>query len=657
MTDDFPRPPDDAERHRRLVDLSSDLLFVADLDGRLTYVNDAASRTLHYPVADLVGRDALTLVRDDVREEARAFYQRQLERRLSDTYFELPLQTRGQATVWVGLHLRLVVVDGEPQRVEGAARDVTDRRRVEEALQQSDERYRQAFDENLAGIFVASPNGQIRSCNPAFVQICGFPSLADALGANLGALYPDGGLAGMLERVRRDGAVRQHESTLARVDGRLVPVIESLVGRFDADGELMSINGYVFDDSPRKDLEGQMRQSQKMEALGRLAGGVAHDFNNVLMVINGLSETVLAILEPASPVREDLEEILAAGRRAAALTAQLLAFSRKRVLLPTTFDLDEAVAAMQPMLCRLLGSDIALVVEPSPEPKWIVADRGQIEQVLLNLAANARDAMPEGGELRISASIELRAYEIGRDVLSTPEVVLRLADTGQGMSPDVLARLFEPYFTTKGRGKGTGLGLSTVYAIVSESGGRITVESHRGVGTTFAIALPLAVPPEYAIGVDPHPFFAGIADHDRATQTILVVEDETPVRQLVTSTLQRTGYTVLSAEDATSAMARLKGHGAPIDLLLTDVIMPGRNGRELARDALEFQPGLPVLFMSGYADRTFGPDGPGGLGDAFLQKPFALDVLVARVRQVLGGSPRTPPAAETVDATAPTDGS
>ena len=575
---------------------------------------------------------------------------------MSDTYFELPLVTRGQATVWVGLHLRIIVADGQPLRLEGAARDVTDRRRVEDALQQSDERYRQAFDENLAGIFVASPSGQIRSCNPAFVQICGFPSLADALGANLGALYPDSGLANLVERVRRDGAVRQHESTLCRVDGRVVPVIESLVGRFDADGELMSINGYVFDDSPRKDLEAQMRQSQKMEALGRLAGGVAHDFNNVLMVINGLSETVLAILEMDSPVREDLEEILAAGRRAAGLTAQLLAFSRKRVLLPTTFDLDEAIATMQPMLCRLLGADIALTVEPSPEPKWIVADRGQIEQVLLNLAANARDAMPQGGELRITATIELRAYEVGRDVLSTPEVVLRLADTGQGMSPDVLARLFEPYFTTKSRGKGTGLGLSTVYAIVAESGGRITVESHRGVGTTFHVALPLALPPEFAIGGDPHPFYAFGLDPDRGTRTVLVVEDEAPVRHLVTSTLQRAGYTVLSAEDATSAMARLRGHGAPIDLLLTDVIMPGRNGRELARDALEFQPGVPVLFMSGYADRTFGPEGPGGLGDAFLQKPFALETLVARVRQVIAATPRQDPEGEAVESGPPQDG-
>jgi two-component system cell cycle sensor histidine kinase/response regulator CckA len=638
MNPDAPfSPTSDPDLHRRLSDLSSDLLFTADLEGRVTYVNETVARALHYATAEILGRNALAFVREDARDEARAFYRRQLERGLTDTYLELPVLTRGQANVWVGLHLRLVLADGRPHHFEGAARDVTDRRRVEDALLQSDERYRQAFDENLAGIYVASPSGQIRSCNPAFVHICGFPSLADALGANLGALYPDGGLSALVDRVRRDGAVRQHETTLCRVDGRAMPVIESLVGRFDAQGELMSVNGYVFDDSPRKDLEAQMRQAQKMEALGRLAGGVAHDFNNVLMVINGLSETVLAILDQASPVREDLEEILAAGRRAAGLTGQLLAFSRKRVLLPTTFDLDDAIAAMHPMLNRLLGSDIRLVVEPSPEPKWIVADRGQIEQVLLNLAANARDAMPEGGELRIKATIELRAYEVGRDVFSAPEVVLRLGDTGQGMSPDVLARLFEPYFTTKARGKGTGLGLSTVYAIVSESGGRITVESHRGVGTTFAIALPLALPPEFQNIGDVHAFPSAL-ELDRASRTVLVVEDEAPVRQLVTSTLQRAGYTVLSAEDATSAMARLKGHGGPIDLLLTDVIMPGRNGRELARDAQELQPGLPVLFMSGYADRTFGPEGPGGLGDAFLQKPFGLDVLAARVRQILGAT-------------------
>jgi CheY-like chemotaxis protein len=382
-----------------------------------------------------------------------------------------------------------------------------------------------------------------------------------------------------------------------------------------------------------------------MEALGRLAGGVAHDFNNILMVINGLSETVLALLEPDSPVREDLEEILAAGRRAATLTSQLLAFSRKRVLMPTTFDLQDVVTAMQPMLRRLLGPDIELVVDGSPEPKWIVADRGQIEQVLLNLSANARDAMPGGGTLTVAAAIEIRPQEVGREYVAAPEVVLRLTDTGLGMPPEVQARLFEPYFTTKPRGKGTGLGLPTVYAIVTESGGMIQVSSQPRAGTTFTIVLPLALPPEFADDPELAEFATGPTEPGSATRSVLVVEDEAPVRQLVTNALRRAGYRVLIAEDANSAMTLLREQG-PVDLLLTDVIMPGRNGRELAREAQAHQPGLPVLFMSGYADRTFGPDGPGGMGEAFLQKPFALDVMTARVRQILMGDTSRAPAAE-----------
>ena len=434
-----PRPPDDTELHRRLVDLSGDLLFTADLDGRLTYVNDAFARTLHHPAADLVGREALSLIRDDARDEARAFYCRQLERGLSDTYFELPLVTRGQATIWVGLHLRIVVADGQPRHLEGAARDVTDRRRIEDALQQSDERYRQAFDENLAGIFVASPSGQIRSCNPAFVQICGFPSLADALGANLGALYPDGGLATMVDRVRRDGAVRQHESTLCRVDGRVVPVIESLVGRFDADGDLMSINGYVFDDSPRKDLEGQMRQSQKMEALGRLAGGVAHDFNNVLMVISGYSETVLEALPAARTATREATRS-SRRRRATALTRSSWRSAGQRVQVPEVFDLNGIVRDAPGMLRRLIDEDIALRVEPSPTPVVIV-DPAQLEQVLLNLALNARDAMPDGGELRIIDDRAARPTRIGRDCWRRRKWCIAVTDTGRDVARPAGAHL------------------------------------------------------------------------------------------------------------------------------------------------------------------------------------------------------------------------
>jgi PAS domain S-box-containing protein len=624
---------------RSLVDLTHDVVFTTTREGRLTFVNAAVARVLHYTQAELLRRPVLALVREDWREAVASFYRIQVERGLRDTYYELPATTKGGTTVWLGVHVQVASEAGRPVEIRGSARDISHRRGIEQALRQSEERYRQSFDENLAGVYVAGPTGQIRTCNPAFVRIYGFPSLIDALGSNLGTLYPPGTFAGMIERLRRDGAVHHHETTVHRVDGRVLHVIESLVARFDDRGELIAVNGYVFDDTPRKDLEAQVRQAQKMEALGRLAGGVAHDFNNILMVINGLSETVLELLEDSSPVREDLVEILAAGRRAAALTAQLLAFSRKRVLLPTTFDIDDVMTSMEPMLRRLLGTDIALDVSSTPEPKWITADRGQIEQVLLNLAANARDAMPNGGTLAVRTEVVVRPVEFGRDLVAAPEVIVRLSDTGHGMAADVQARIFEPYFTTKGRGKGTGLGLSTVYAIVSDSGGVIGVSSDIGRGTTFTISLPLAPPPEFV----PRPARrTGVWTGDGGkgqTVTVLVVEDEAPVRQLVTNALRRAGYHVLAAEDARAALETLKAHRAPIDLLLTDVIMPGRNGRELAQDVRAIQPTVPVLFMSGYADRTFGPDGPGADGEGFLQKPFALEVLFDRIERVLTHAP------------------
>jgi two-component system cell cycle sensor histidine kinase/response regulator CckA len=634
--------------YHSLVDQAGDLMFTVDADGRLTYVNAAVARVLHYPDADLLGRPAIDLVRADRRDETLAFYVRQAERALGDTYCEVPVLARHGGTVWLGVHAR-IVEKGEGRRTAiGVARDVTDRRRVEEALRQSEERYRQAFDENLAGVYVISPSGQIRSGNPAFVRIYGFPSVIDALGANLGTLYPEGHLARLIERVRLEGAVQQQETAIRRVDGTTLHVIESLVGRFDEARALVSINGYVFDDTPRKELQAEMRQSQKMEAIGRLAGGVAHDFNNILMVINGLSETVIETLEPGSPLHADLAEILEAGRRATALTSQLLAFSRKRVLQASTFDLDEAITAMKPLLRRLLGSDIRLEVDTSSARKWILADRGQIEQVLLNLAANGRDAMPQGGRLRIETAVADRTHEFGVETIAMPEVVLRLIDSGEGMSPDVQARVFEPYFTTKERGKGTGLGLSTVYAIVSDSGGAIRVDSEIGSGTRFTIALPLADAPEaaperpdkddvgtFADNAQPAASQARQPADAAAGRTVLVVEDEAPVRQIVTNALRRAGHRVLATGDPASALMLLREHGAGIQLLVTDIIMPGLNGRELARDARTLFPDLPVLFMSGYADRVFGPEGPAAAGGTFLQKPFTLDALLAKVRELL----------------------
>jgi two-component system cell cycle sensor histidine kinase/response regulator CckA len=643
--------PEAGDFYRSLVDLAGELIFTVDAEGRLTFVNRTVTQLLHYPEADLLGQPAIDLVREDRRDEVRAFYCRQLARALWDTYYELPVVAKHGGTVWLGLHARLLSGDHAGRTLVGSARDVTERKRVEEALRDSEDRYRQAFDENLAGVYVVSPAGQVRNCNPAFVRIHGFPSMMDAVGSNLGTLYPDGYFARLIERVRQDGAVHHHETAIRRVDGATLHVIESLVGRFDAAGALLSVNGYVFDDTPRKELQAEIRQTQKMEALGRLAGGVAHDFNNILMVINGLSETALEIIERDHPVRADLEEILESGRRGAALTAQLLSFGRKRVLQADPFDLDEAIVQMKPLLGRLLGSDVALDIEASPDAKWIVADQSQIEQVLLNLTINGRDAMPQGGRLRLQTLVVDRPHEFGLDTIALPEVVLRLTDSGHGMTPEVQARVFEPYFTTKERGKGTGLGLSTVYAIVSESGGSIRVDSEPGRGTTFTITLPLAGPPDAAPPglhvevTDSARVFRRIADpaaesparttSETVARTVLVVEDERPVRQIVTNALRRAGYRVLATADPAAALMLLREHGPAIDLLLTDVIMPGLNGRELASDAHVLFPDLPVLFMSGYADRAFGPEGPAAAGGAFLQKPFTLDALLGKVRELV----------------------
>jgi two-component system, cell cycle sensor histidine kinase and response regulator CckA len=621
---------------RTLVDLTGDLVAVIAGDGRLTFVNRAVCDRLHYAEADLVGQPAIDLVRGDARDEAHAFYCRQMARELADTWCELPLVARHGGTLWVGVRARLTTgEDGRPAIVV-AARDISDRKQVETALRESEERYRQAFDENLAGVYVVSPAGQVRSCNPAFVRIHGFPSMIDALGANLGALYPDGSFARLIERVRQEGAVHQHETMIRRVDGGTLHIVESLVGRFDAAHELESVNGYLFDDTPRKDLQAAVRQAQKMDALGRLAGGVAHDFNNILMVINGLSETALEILEGDHAVRQDLEEILEAGRRGATLTAQLLSFGRKRVHQLDAFDLDEAIASMRPMLQRLLGAGVRLEIDAGPHPKWLLADRAHLEQVLLNLAVNGRDAMPQGGRLGIETSIAPRALDAHAEPSAGLDVVLHITDTGEGMTPDVQARAFEPYFTTKPRGKGTGLGLSTVYAIVSESSGTIRIDSEPGRGTRFTIALPLAGAPDVAVDAG-----AELSEEPAspvtatAARTVLVVEDERPVRQIVTNALKRAGYRVLAASEPTAGLMLLREHGPAIDLLLTDVIMPGLNGRELARDARQMLPDLRVLFMSGYADLAFGPDGLAAAGGAFLQKPFTLEALLDAVKAQL----------------------
>jgi PAS domain S-box-containing protein len=401
-------------------------------------------------------------------------------------------------------------------------------------------------------------------------------------------------------------------------------------------------NARLFERERQRDE--QLRQAQKMEAVGRLAGGVAHDFNNLLTAIIGYAQLTQLRLEPASPLHNDVTEIIKAGQRAAALTGQLLAFSRKQVIQPKVVDLNALIADLQNLLGRLIGEDIELIAQPDIALGRIKADPGQIEQVVVNLAINARDAMPTGGRLTITTS----NVTLAEGVLNTPAgdyCMLAVNDTGCGMDRQTLSHIFEPFFTTKEQGKGTGLGLSTVYGIISQSGGSIQVESEPGRGTTFKVYLPRVV----AADEEARP---GPASGEAAavTGTILLVEDETVVRQLVRSILQMNGFHVIEAPNGVEALTTVQQYAGQIDLLLTDVVMPRMGGRELAEHMRQLRPATKALFMSGYTDDAVVHHGVLDAGLAFIQKPFTPAALILKVRELLEGqkraSERRPPATE-----------
>jgi signal transduction histidine kinase/ActR/RegA family two-component response regulator len=384
-------------------------------------------------------------------------------------------------------------------------------------------------------------------------------------------------------------------------------------------------------------LEAQLRQAQKMESVGRLAGGVAHDFNNHLTVINGYCDMLLADFPEGHPVRESLDEIRAAGERAAALTAQLLAFSRKQIAEPKPISLNEVVADAGRMLRRLIGEDIEIVTHLAAEPAVVIADLGQMNQVLMNLAVNARDAMPEGGKLVVETEIA----EIGDlgasfhpDARPGRFVVLSVSDTGVGMDREVLQRIFEPFFTTKKTGAGTGLGLATVYGIVQQSGGWVTVSSEPGHGACFRVYLPAAgCPAERA----PAPAQDADARDGHGSETVLLVEDHPEVLRLTREILRQKGYRLLEACNGAEALTVAAGYAGPIDALVTDVVMPGMNGPELAVRLLQKRPLVKVLFTSGYPAGALGTQGVLDPGMAYLPKPFTADQLTLKLRQVIDG--------------------
>jgi two-component system cell cycle sensor histidine kinase/response regulator CckA len=395
---------------------------------------------------------------------------------------------------------------------------------------------------------------------------------------------------------------------------------------------------FAEDITERRVLERQLRMAQKMEAVGRLSGGIAHDFNNLLGVIIGYSQVIKKRLDKDSPFSEHVEEIEKAGQRAASLTKQLLAFSRQQVLTPAVLNLNTVVTELCKMLPRLLGEDIEVTTTLSDDLGQVKADQGQVEQVIMNLAVNARDAMPQGGRLRIeTANVEMDESFTRQHPGSVRGryVMLSVADTGIGMSPETQAQIFEPFFTTKERGKGTGLGLATVYGVVKQSGGYIAVDSAPGKGAAFNVYLPLTQ--EAAVQATQKP---ALSPTVRGSETILLVEDSEPLRKLAQSFLEARGFRVLAAPTGEKALELAVQNPEPIHLLLTDVVMPGMNGRVLAEELGPRQPGMKVIYMSGYTDTFIAGHGVLNPGTHLIHKPFSEEVLVAKVREVLdSGNP------------------
>ena len=438
------------------------------------------------------------------------------------------------------------------------------------------------------------------------------------------------------EEAKRSGRGRRVEYRIRHKDGNWITLESTASAVRDSSGQIKKLVIVNRDITERKQLEEQLRLSQKIEAIGRLSGGIAHDFNNLLGVIIGYTEALQKRMPLDAPFREAIDEIQRAGKRAASLTQQLLAFSRKQVLEPRILDLNAIVGDVEKMLGRLIGEHIDLTLILAKSIGMVKADRTQIEQVMLNLAVNARDAMPHGGKLTIeTANVELDEASAGRPryLLPGSYVLLKVTDTGCGMNPDVQAHIFEPFFTTKEKGKGTGLGLATVYGVIKQSGGYVLVESELGKGTTFEVYLP-RVGSTGEVAKEPRPSAKLIKKHQA---TVLLVEDEPSLRKLTRDVLRETGYTVFEAADAFQALEIAKQTEIEIDLLLTDVIMPGMSGRALADALSGSRPETRVLYMSGYTDGEIATQGVLNAETSILHKPFTQDELIRRVEDVLIG--------------------
>jgi len=646
---------------RLIANNLAEMVMAYDMDRRLVFVNPAVETLTGYSTAELEKSNFICWIHPNDQQRMLRLWDELFEGR-SFHEEEYRLITKDGRMKWAVSSWTPIFGDnGRQVGVQGRELDISQRKLAEAAHHHSDEklradqeRYRALFENSpfpmweedfsdvrqYVGKLVASGISDVRThlkANRAAVEECvrrvqvldvnraarefyGAATKQELL-AGLSSLFDEGALETFRDEIAAlaEGRASFQAEFAARTlqgDERLVHMIVSIVDSARSDWSRVVVA--FFDITDRKRLEEQLVQSQKMESLGRLAGGIAHDFNNLLTVINGYSDWMLMEMAPENPFHSRLKEVRAAGARCAELTQQLLAFSRKQIVRPGPLDLNDLVKESRAMLDRILGDDVRICTVLAPELGTVTADRSQMHQVLMNLAVNAREAMPGGGTLTIET----------RNMPDPPEVVLEMRDTGQGIDETTRRHLFEPFFTTKKDRKNTGLGLATVFGIVSHAGGRIEVHSQPGEGAAFRIYLPRAQSPAEK------PAAVTAVRPQRGTGVVLVVEDRDDVRSLICRMLEELGYRVLSASAGAEAVALARLHPDPVPLLLTDVVMPGMNGREVAEELQRLYPSMKAIFMSGYTDRILNDSGTLEGGGFYLQKPFTLSQLAGILRQV-----------------------
>jgi two-component system cell cycle sensor histidine kinase/response regulator CckA len=621
------------ERFGAIVENVPGVIFRCAYDEHWTmdFISDAIEEISGYPASDFIG--------NQVRSFASVIHPDDTENMSDAISAQLPYEVEYRILRPSG-EVRWVYERGRGLRnpdgrvmIDGAIFDVTERRHAERALAESEAKFRSIVETTKEWIWAEDAETRLTYTNPAIEDILGYKP-EELLGRDVTELLHEDDR----ERVAKEHPKWQQEGwsdlTLRwrHQDGSFRHLESNATPIFGPDGEFAGWWGADRDVTERVELEDQLRQAQKMEAVGRLAGGIAHDFNNLLMAIQGYGDFALAKLEDVHPAHADVQEVRKAADRAASLTGQLLAFSRKQVLRPEVLDLNDVVRDVEGMLRRLIGEHVEVQLALDPSLPLVRLDRGQIEQVFMNLVLNARDAMPGGGKLtvttrRIDVSPARAERVIGLE--PGPHALLVVGDSGFGMDAETRAHALEPFFTTKEQGKGTGLGLATVYGIVSQSGGTLVLDSTPGKGTAVSIFLPVAVETRAL------PTVPTDGARPAGSETILLAEDEHVVRKLVQEILQQAGYTVLTASDGREALRLSKDHHGAIDLLVTDVVMPGMSGRDVAERLWLARPDTKVLYMSGYTDVAVFDPSVLDPGSAFLQKPFSSADLAQKVREIL----------------------